>query len=230
MKAILFACLILISLNVSAQIVSVRDNTIDVETLFLGEVNKNEYNSADGSPYISNTFVPAKINDLKKTQFIRFNVVDQIVEVKTKENKAVMLDLTHDYQIKMLDGSNKQYATATYYLKGKSRKSFFEIVKQTESYILYKQERRKFIKEQKAEGYQDKTPARFVDVNPMYFVSDFKKESGHLLELPAKKKKFTSFFGSRSKAMGQFIKKEKLNSTKEEDLIAIFDFYFQQNL
>ncbi|TMM57442.1 hypothetical protein FEE95_13230 [Maribacter algarum] len=207
------------------EVLEVRGSVIEIGILVDG-LNDSKYANADGSPYLNSEFIPAKVNDIKKTQFIRYNVVDQIFEVQIKTNKVVMLDLKNDFSIQLLDGSDKKYRTAMYSIDGKRIKSFFEVVKKSENFILYKQERKKYLKAQKAEGYQDKLPERFVDEAPTFYISNFKSDSPTLLELPNKKKKFVAFFEQQRKAVEKFMKQEKLGIKEPNDLVRIMDFVF----
>ncbi len=209
------------------EVLEVRGSVIEFGILVDG-LDDSKYDKADGSPYLGSEFIPAKINDIKKTQFIRFNIVDQIVEVQIKTNKVVMLDLKNDFNIQLLDGSNKQYKTAMYTIDGKRIKSFFEVIKKDENYILYKQERKKYLKAQKAEGYQDKLPERFVDQDPTFFISSFKSDSPTLLELPKKKKRLASFFEKDAKAVEKFMKQEKFDIKEPNDLVRLMDFVFSK--
>jgi len=211
---------------VSAQsTVIVKDNTIDVG-LFVPGVNENKYDNVAGSPYLNKDFIPAKVNDIKKTQFVRFNPVDHDVEVKTTKG-ILRIDITKKYTISLLDGSHKIYETSSYVDEdGVTINTFFERVDGIDSQQLYKRERKKFVQGKKVEGYSDAKPASFKPLSDIYFITNYKTEQENLLEIPRKKKKFYAFFGNSAKIVTQFIKKEKLDFSKEADLVKIFNYYF----
>ncbi|MEP3209867.1 MAG: hypothetical protein ABJN95_11790 [Maribacter sp.] len=225
LKLAMCICLGLYSYMVSAQLVEVKDNTIDI-AVFNPAYNPEKYDKAEGSPYSNEAFIPVKLDYLDKTQFVRFNLVDDVIELKSKSGKNLIVDLQKDFKIELLDGSNKFYYTGTFSNEGVKSRSFFELVKETESFRLFKKERKKFIEKPKVEAYQDEKYARFIAVNDLYYISDFKTNSSQIVALPRKKKKFVAFFEEKGKLVEKFIKAEKLDIKKQEDLIQIMDFLF----
>lgn len=197
--------------------------------LYVEVIDNSKYETIDGSPYINGQFVTAKISDVEKTQFIRFNVFDNIIEVQMEGEKTVMLNLENDIDIQLLDGSNKKYRTAYYLKDGKKTKSFFEIINDSEKYSLYKRERKLYQEEQEAEAFKERQPPKFIDDNPLFFVADFNSDSPVLLELPRKKKKFVALFAENGKSVENFMKQEKLNFKEKDGLIKILDFVHSEN-
>ncbi len=224
-----FLISLLITLNtaiVGAQsTVIVKDNTIDVG-VFVPGVNENKYADVEGSPYLTDDFLPAKVNDMKKTQLVRFNPVDHDIEVKTTKG-ILRIDISKKYIISLVDGSEKTYETGNYLDEnGILIRTYFEHVDGLINHKLYKRERKKFIPRKKVEGYADAKPATFIPLNDAFYISDFKSNKQTLLEIPRKKKKFYSFFGKSSKDMMKYIKKERLGIATEADLVKIFNYYF----
>lgn len=197
-------------------------------SLFVEDLDTSKYEAIDGSPYINTEFVNAKINDVEKTQFIRFNVFDNIIEVQMETEKTVMLNLENDYDIQLLDGSNKQYRTAFYLKDGMKTKSFFEVINDSEKYSLYKLERKLLQEEQKAEAFKERQLPKFIEDNPLFFITDSNSDSPVLLELPRKKKKFITQFDKKGKALEKYMKQEKLNFKEKDDLIQLMDFVFAE--
>ncbi len=209
---------------IAQEVLEIKGNILEIG--IFTDIKNSKYKEIAGTPYENIDFIPARINEIKKAQFIRINIVDQIVEVKTKHDKVIMLDLKYDFKIQLLDGSNKIYHTATFIDSGSRVKSFFEVIKQTERYTLYKQERKKYFRAQKEGSYQKKLPARFEDQEPVYFISDYKKASKSVIIIPKKRKKFMSFFGKSGQQINEYMKRNKLSRKDAGDLIQIFDFFF----
>ncbi len=228
LKLRLFFCFGLVACLVSAQLVEVKDNTIDI-AVFNPAYNPEKYDKAEGSPYSNESFIPVKLDYLDKTQLLRFNLVDDIIELKSKSGKNLVIDLQKDFKIELLDGSKKCYYTGSYSDESIEKRSFFELVKETESFRLFKKERKKFIEKPKVEAYQDEKYARFIAVNDLFYISDFKSNSSQLLALPRKKKRFVAFFEEKGKLVEKFIKTEKLDIKEQADLIQIMDFLFTGN-
>lgn len=227
MKLILFLCLVLHIYTVSAQTTEVTGGKLEI-AVFTPNFDSSDGN-AEGSPYTKEEFIPAKLDYLDKTQFIRFNVVDDIIELRSKAGTSLMLDLRKDFKIELLDGSDASYLVGEYAKEGVANRSFFEIVLQTESFSIFKKERKKYIKKEKAEAFKEAKPAQFIDVADLFYITDFKSNSKVLLEFPKKKKKFIAFFEKKGKAVEKFMKQENLDFKKQDDLIEIMNFVFSNS-
>ncbi len=228
MRFLFFLILTIKVVTLSSQILEISDKSLDAAIFTVNLMNRN-YDSAIGSPYIKDEFVPAKINNGSVTQFVRFNCVDDEVEVKQGMTKVLLLDLAKNQKISLSDGSEKIYHIYKYKDKNKKAKvTFLELIKEDKQYRLYKKVRKKFIPKQNAEGYREATQAEFVRLNTIHFITDFQSKTDKLLAIPTKKKKFFSFFGKKKGELERFTKDEKLDYLKSEDLEEIIAFYFKQ--
>ena len=72
------------------------------EVYFVPGMYKRIYNSPEGSPYLSEEFVPDKINNISDTQLVRFDAVLGNVEVMITGSKVVALDNSKTYAISWL--------------------------------------------------------------------------------------------------------------------------------
>ncbi|MGB5819464.1 MAG: hypothetical protein WBG90_08245 [Saonia sp.] len=227
MKKLIFLSLYSLSLSISAQIQQINNGSFNELIFFVG-ISNPEYDNAEGSRYLDKEFVLAKINDIKKAQLIRFNVVENSIEVMKEGGKIMYLSQSHPYTIKLLGGSNKVYETKPYIDdNGAKNTSFFEKVHVDERYTLYRKERIKYVPKKIAKSsYDQDVPAKFVNVNDHFYMTDFKSKSSELIEIPRKKKSFLNFFKDSSNKLDKFVKKEKLKFENTDDLIKILDFYF----
>lgn len=228
MKYFFFLVLCLKAITISSQILEISDKSLDVAIFTVNLMNSN-YDSSVGSPYINNDFLPAKINNGKVTQFVRFNCTDDQIEVKKGKTKVLLLDLVKNQKVTLTDGSDKIYHIYKYKdKKGKSKVTYLELINDNINYRLYKKERKKFVPKQNAEGYKEATLDEYVPLSAIYFITDFRSKSDQLLEIPDKKKKILSFFKDKRKELERFSKDEKLRFDNSDDLIKIIDFYFSE--
>lgn len=191
---------------------------------------KTNYNAFEGSPYLNEEFTPAKINDVSETKLVRFDAFEDRVEIRVSENKVVILQVSEPYVISLLDGSDRVFETKKYLDdKGNTTTAFFELIANQKHYKLYLKEKIKFSKAEKAQGYGKAKPARFKKQNGIYYITDFIAPSGQLIRIPSKVKSFVAFFPNSSKPVRKFIKDNKLKIDKGDDLVKIFDFYFENN-
>ena len=192
---------------------------------------KAKYDAPGGSPYLNDAFTPARIHGAEKTQLVRFNAVEGLVEVMVSEDKVVALDSSREYRIALLDGSNRVYETSRYLdSRGDAQASFFELLDSIGEIRLYLKERKKFFKKEKAQGYAGEKPARFETLPGEFYVTDFKEVSKTLLPLPGKSKTFGAFFGDNEAAVKKFIKEERLKLDDPDDLIKILEFHLAKKL
>lgn len=199
------------------------------DTFFVPNLYKTKYDSPEGSPYLNEEFVPAKINNIAETQLVRFDATLGKVEVMITRDKVVALDNSKPYTISLIDGSNKVYKTFKYKDEyGNEKTSFFELLDSSLSYKLYLKENKRFYKKVKAQGYAEEEPAHFKKIKSEFYVTDFKNQSERLLFIPQKLKPFTEFFQDDSKSIKAFIKDNKLKINDANDLVKIFKFYFEQ--
>jgi hypothetical protein len=181
----------------------------------------------EGSPYLTANFKPAKINDIDETIWVRFDAFKEHVEIMATGSKVIILQDKTPYSIALTDGSDKIYQTKTYLnYEGSIKASFFELLNSDQNYQLFLKEKIKLYEAVKAAGYQAAAPARFKKMSPAFYFADFGKKSNHLILLPSKLKAFVALFPQQSKLMRKFIKDKRLKLDAAEDLIKIFDFYF----
>lgn len=226
MKNLCLICFYLYGLPASAQITEISDKPLDV-AIYLVNLNNPKYEKIEGSPYLNPGFSPAKINGSKETKFVRFNPVDNNIEIRQSEDKVIILSNSDQYNIILLDGSAKEYQTLLYIDdKNDSVSTFFELINKGGDYNLYLKERIKLIRGVKgAQGYSDSKPDRFLKVDDHFYVSHFGSFSKGLRLVPTKKKEFYKLFETHSNEMEKYIKKEKLAIDQVNDLMAILDHY-----
>ncbi len=225
-KLTVFAICLVTSM-VFSQTQEIRDQPLDQVAYNVNSKNP-KYESVEGSPYLNAAFLPAKINGSKQTKLVRFNAVDNAIEVMIDSTKVLTLKMSDSYTIKLLDGSNKEYQNLGYKNdEGKFDRSFFELVHSRNNYGLYLKERIKYIESVKNKNpYQEDSSAKFLKVRDVFYINNFLSLSPELIEIPKKKKQFINLFKDRSIEIQKFIKKEKLDNEDMNDLVKIFDYYF----
>lgn len=222
--------LLLTALLLSIPIVSQELKNKFGENYYTPALYKQEYKAAEGSPYLDEQFKPAKINNIEEARLVRFDAMNNQVEIMVKGNSVMILDDSEPYTIAMEDGSKKVYRIKSYTgKKGDKVRSFFQLLYEVGAIELYLKEEKRFYKEVKAQGYQDSQPAQFKKEPDTFFITDFVDNTDVLLEVPNRVNKFVELFAPRSKEMKEYIKDGKLELNKKDDLILIFTEYFGNN-
>ncbi len=222
-------CILLLVLTYShAQIAQPKNDSFNELVFFVG-TNTSKYDKAEGSRYIANDFKSAKINNYAQTQLVRFNIIENLIEVKKADGTIMSLSKSYPYTITFLDGSNKVYETRAYVDdEGNQRNTFFEKIHTANSYSLFLRSRVKYIPGRpEKSSYEPAKPAKFVGLDPVYHVTD-NSDSKNLLQIPTKKKQFLRLYKNKSKELDAFIKQNKLRLDTSKDLIAALDFYYEK--
>ena len=228
LKKITLYVVCLIVTTTMAQVEQPNNPSLQALSYFV-DVNNPKYANAEGSRYLFDDFKLAKIEGYPGSYLIRFNVFDDVVELKKEANALQSLSKQKHYQIEFLDGSGT-YETRSYIAKDNAIKhTFFKKIHSSPKFALFKNFRTIFepAKPPKS-GYEPETPAKFKRKESSFYVLDLQSKAEHLLELPKKKKTFATIFGTRSKAISDFIKKERLKLNSEEDLVRILRYCYQQ--
>lgn len=225
----IFLSLLLLNTAVSsAQIQSSQFNSLNDLQFFI-RTNNPTYSMAEGSRYLNDDFLPARINGIQNTQLVRFNVPDNIVEVKNNKNEIMALSFAEGYTIKIQDGSSRIYETHSY-LNNEDKKviTFFELLYENGKFRLFLKENIKFTPAKAAKsGYEPAKPAKFSRENDTFYFTGLGSDSKELTALPKKRKNFVQLFGKHAPAMEKKIKAEKLDIKNGEELVALFKAYFE---
>jgi hypothetical protein len=224
---ILTLCVSSISLCGQANI-TVRQNGPNTELYFNRAVMAPTYNEVIGSPYLYEEFVPAKVNEIEMTHFIRFNVFDNNIEFKGDDGLVYSMTKPNDYSIKLMDGSNKVYETHDYD-DGKKTigNTFFERIYMNGKFSLFFKEMIEYIPVKIAKNsFETNRPAKFINTKGEYYLLDFDTDEKVLIKLPNKEKQILKLFNDHATAVKNHIKKEGLRIDNKNDLIRILDYYF----
>ena len=220
------------SMTVFSQLLSHTSyNGAYTELHFTNPVNtQSTFNEIEGSPYLNDVFLPASVNKSKTTFFIRFNAFENNIEYRGENDLVMTLVTSDDYKIKLLDGSKREYEMNYYKDEGEVvRNTFFEKVHIHAKFVLYLKENIDFRPVRLAKhSFEWHKPAKFIKTKDVFFVQGVTFESKNLTEIPKKEKLFFKLFGEFTQRVKKYIKKEKLEIDRKEDLIRIMEFYHNQ--
>jgi hypothetical protein len=224
-----FLIILFISLtSLSAQI---NEGAFDDYIYFVNQ-NRPQYEGVEGTPYLTEDFVPTIINDKKSSViYVKFNAYNKSIELRKPDGEIVTLSQSENYRFRLMDGSNKQFESHFYKNdKGKKSKSFFEKVYEGKDYTIFLKENIKYTPKKIAtSGYEQNLPAKFTWGKPTYYINDLSSDSKELVKVPTRKKEISKLFRDKSKSIQQSIKQEKFKLDDIEDLVRLYNFYFDQN-
>ncbi|MBR9915701.1 MAG: hypothetical protein GYB32_12895 [Algicola sp.] len=190
------------------------------------EINKDI--NAKGSAYINDVFLPIKVLNQKENNLFlaRYNAYNGDMEIKDVDSnsditRALLID-TNDFIIEfMKDG--KTYQSYNYIDENNNQKrDFFVNLVSTNRVSLLKKETVVFKEEVIAKSSYDKNkPAEFKRLSDTYYL---KIGTDNAIEVPSNKKELAGLFPKHEGDIKTFIKKNRIKTSKEEDLIQLVDY------
>ena len=191
---------------------------------FLMAFNKKDV-KAIGSPYTSEKFTPATISALpNKTVKARYNAYDDEIEIRINDDNiqqfnkniknVIITFLLDDTVFTSLKYINPNDGLQTGY--------FVTLTEANTKAKLYLKKEIRFVKAKPAvSGYDIDKPAEFKENSDTFFVSI---NGAYARELPAKKKEIAKLFPENSKVILDYIKENKIKTSREADLINLINY------
>ena len=228
MKVSLFSLLCLFSIytgfsqNINSETL-MSSNTGMLNTFDLSD------QSIQGSPYIEDKFVPAKILNYEEDIFnVKYNAVTDEIEVQMSNgvNKTINKNLKN-IRILILQ-SGKIYESIDYMTEnGDKIRGYLTKITNNESVNLYKRERKKFVEKKPAKNsYAQAQPAKFINSEEEFYIS---RQDESAIPLSKKKKEVAEVFPKHKDQIIDYINAERLNIKKQEDLIRLTSYLNELN-
>ena len=198
------------------------------EVIFLGE-KKADYShvKANGTPYYVEEFKPGKVlvrgTKSQKTLLLRYDAYRDNIEVQTGENSSYTL-LKRLYISAVID--NYMYEIQSYLVGKTVRRGYLIALNSSED----NSKRKFYFKPKKilragkppVSGYDDYVPPAYITAGDYYVKNEGEKN----LELvKISKKSVPGLFSDQKDAIKKYIKENKLNFKKKEDLAKVLEYY-----
>lgn len=230
-----YILVLFIIFSVNAQSQAQRDNAklmvldLEMQDQFKDETGSQiDLKKVKGSPYESDHFVQGTVSsktiDNTQRSFFRYNVYDDIIEMKTNLNGEEILGLIKSLNI-YATISNKEYHFEIYSNgpnKG-SDEGYFILISENNNVNLYLKKVKIFHRaKEAADSFRDAVPAEFTDSKTYYYKINKKRV---LFPISTNKKKFLDQFSEHQDELKKFMKTEKINLKNEKDLIELIQYY-----
>lgn len=210
--------LLLISYSIFSQ--EIRNEEIINQSTSLTQFDSRSKN-LEGSQYISEEFLPAKLMNTDEIYSVRFNAYQDEMEIK-RNGQDYSLPKTFDYSITFLN-DQKVYRVFEYLNNDTPTKGFFVVVYKNDKISLLLKEKIILMDEVKPNtGYEKYKPPTLKREKDKLYIA---YKNNTTSELPTKKKDFYSLFSSNYNNIEDFVNKNKLNIKDTEDLTKIFEYY-----
>ena len=181
-----------------------------------------------GSPYVNEDYKQVRINSAENKIYSgRYNAYINEMEILVAAGRdPIALDISNnDYEVLFLN-ENKLYKTFNFESnRGITKRGFLVVISEENEendVMLLKEEIIKFYdKVAASSSYDQDKPAKFRREDDNYYI---KLKSGRVVYLPSKDKDIAKAFPEHSKEIMAFVKKNKLKTKKEEDLIKVANY------
>lgn len=175
----------------------------------------------DGTPYINgNDFTKVIIEGYSKNvQNLRYNAYDDEMEFKegddvyfTNKEEGLKIDFP---------GHKKTYQCLNYSYDNKNRFGYLVLLVDNQKYSLFKREKIELLKGEKSpNAYSKDANDYYAKEKDVYLI----KKDNTFSKLPKNQKEFINDFSLNKTEFDKFIKANKLNFSKEEDLKKIITY------
>ncbi|AEH00686.1 hypothetical protein [Lacinutrix sp. 5H-3-7-4] len=221
MKKILKLFLLIITTNFAYGQMEFSDNTAGQK------INWASYNKSlektlinvnyDGNPYLYDSFIIGKINPIAGVFPIRYQIVDDIMQVQTSKDSVLLIDKKNtNYKINI---NNKIFQSYQY----NNDYFYFNVLTNNKKYNLLKRSYKKFIAEKKpVNSYSTSKKAYFTETKTEYFL--YLNDEKKIVELPTKERKLLKLFPHLKEKIKSFIDNKKIDITNNNDLIKLINF------
>lgn len=189
---------------------------------------KNDLSEIQGSPYEKEEFLQGTaFNKLTKNSgefYMRYNVFNDVIETKESRLNKKAFDLIKSEDIYVKIGDSR-YHYKTYKDENSDiKEGYFILISSRGNNRLYLKKSKKFNpKKETTDPYGSGSKASFKDYTKYYIELE-----GKLILIPEKRKLFLKEF-SNNKELANFLKTEKINLKKKDDLVRLLNYFSAEN-
>ncbi len=196
-------------------------------------LSKRSFNTEEfqGTPYVSNNFQSTTLyygDEKIGAIYYRYNALNEEIEIKEQNIEGVGIRaLGRDKKIKILNNEKHMSFMTFINLKGRTLNGYLTQLAEGETYDLYKRIHVKFTEgSPAANSFVKAIPSRFSHYTE-YYVQ--KASIDRIDEIPLKNRQFLKLIKvDNNMDLKAFIKENKLDIKKEQDLIALINYLNEQ--
>jgi hypothetical protein len=190
---------------------------------FLSQSTNND-DQIKGSKYLNDDFARGQISDFNDKIFaIRYDIYNDQMEFQAGDGQIYVMNKNNvSREIVFLD-SKTRYKLFDYISdEGNTKSGYFSILKSLGKYKILKKNRIIFIEaKESSTGYDAPHPATYKKTKNRHYIV-FDNAPGVLID--TNKKKFSSLFKGQEKDVLNFIKKNKIKLSVDDDLIKVLNY------
>jgi len=222
MKYSILLLFVYATFDLSAQgVLEIANNNKTITTHGQFYIHSNEVPIL-GSPYLNETYKQGETLISGKTQtaaLMRYNAFNESVELLDRNSQKPRKLLRRKNISATFDG--KTYLVLEYKEGNKKKLGYFNALNEGKVKLLYRPKKMFLQAETPDNGYDVYDPPIFKDVSQYYF--KIGEQTASLIKL--RKRTLLRAIGDKEAILKPFIKKRKLNLSKEADVILLLNYY-----
>ncbi|MGL2987065.1 hypothetical protein ACSVH5_05665 [Flavobacterium sp. RSSA_27] len=186
------------------------------------DYNKLDLKKIEGSPYLDEDFVLAEISGVPEKILIRYNILNDIIEVQFDNLKNYNLTKADPYlTINPLGKANK--IKLLRYIKNEVEIFGYLIqILETKEIEVYRKNQVKLQNAKEAtSSYQEPSPAQFIKLKPEYY---WNLTANQITLIPGNKRGILELFPTKKDAINDFFKSKKIDFDDEKNIIELAKF------
>jgi hypothetical protein len=209
MRVFVYLPLLMLLLNVNLYAQTTYEILQAVDFFSINKLERGDWKRVltetdiEGSPYLNDEFKEGTVFMTSKTKFVemplRYNIFNDQVEFRSDDGSLMVLSVPEVIE----------------------KVEFGETTLEKGEASLYSRPRVTFEDARKPGAYSEAKPPRFIKRPDEYYIRIGKEPA----ELISKKKDIEELFTEHEKEMQEFIRKNKININRPEDLIKVVQFY-----
>ena len=190
---------------------------------FIKVTNSDKFDKIEGSAYINEIFVPAKMSTAKNKVFsVRYNAFNDEMEIKGENDIIYGIDKNRKDILIHFSNPKQTYQTFNYTIDNQGLLGYFVKLNFDSELLLLKKESTIYVEEKISKTtYGASKPAHFKRAQDKYFIKIGKNNA---IELPKNKKEIAKLFPEFEKETLSFIKKNKIKLKNETDLLELIEY------
>ncbi|MEM6516961.1 MAG: hypothetical protein AAF688_12315 [Bacteroidota bacterium] len=178
-----------------------------------------------GTPYLKEKFEAANVIGFdNKIYNIRYNAFTDEIEIKLEDGSLKKMNNSLENVVVKTTLSKTIFEPLEYVDEdGNKLKGFLiSLTPNNDSVKLYLRKSKRFVEAKPAQtGYDKDKPAEYKDERDEYYI---KYNDSQPVFVPKKKKDFLKLFPAKKGEIESFIKKNKIKTNREDDLIALTNY------
>ncbi len=226
MKRLIIVAFLLLAVTSFAQVNYQLSSAVDFVRTY--KIASGEYYSEltekdiQGSPFLNQEFINGSVYTTTKFQYadipLRYNIFNDNIEFKTPENKV--LAIAQPETIDKITFGDYTMEYLSYMNVKKVRKGYMLLITKGKA-SLYAKPEVAYTKATEAGAYKEPEPAKFERSSDIFYI----RIETALAQRIDNKKDLIQVFSDHQNEIEAFVKKNKINPAKEDELKSLVEYY-----